>query len=102
MATRHSLAALSLLIAVFAHNCYAEVSTNLAVSGSPFKNDLAYMFYKEGSQIGAETFNATLRAYDDSKCLRDIDRISQALDEYYEWAIECKFLILLSLNNIKR
>ncbi|XP_039962162.1 nose resistant to fluoxetine protein 6 [Bactrocera neohumeralis] len=88
MAARHSFAALSLLIAVFAHNCYAEESTVLAVSGSPFKNDLAYMFYKEGSQIGAETLNATLRAYDDSKCLRDIDRISQALDEYYEWAIE--------------
>lgn len=93
MTARRSFAALSLLIVVFANNCYAEQSsTALAVSGSPFKNDLAYLFYKEGSKIGAETFNATFRAYDNSKCLKDIDRISQALDEYYEWAIECKLL----------
>ncbi|XP_017487184.1 PREDICTED: uncharacterized protein LOC108375553 [Rhagoletis zephyria] len=89
MAARHALAVLSLILALFLYNSNAEQSiTALAASGSPFKNDLAYLFFKDGASIGAAVVNGTLRAYDDSKCLRDIDRISAALDEYYEWAIE--------------
>lgn len=93
MATRHTFAALSLFLAIFIHNSYAAYnSTALAVAppGLPFTNDLAYLFFKHGAAIGAESLNGTLRAYDDTKCLGDIDRISNALGEYYEWAIECK------------